>query len=781
MVTPRVPASSSVPGRLPPQPIPAADGSSSLKGFPLRNHPVIDNSTVGGQISAFLLASALAGALVAGLFIPGAVMAGTAVSGTSALFASLPSELEVERPAQSTKVLTADGKVIATFFAENRSSVPLAEMSPFIKDAVIAIEDSRFYEHGGVDSQGILRALASNLTTGARQGASTLTQQYVTNVINESLAAEGKDEQIVLNGQKRVGDKLREMKLAVALEKKFSKDQILEGYLNIVFFNRDAYGIEAAARYYYSTTAKELTLPQAALLAGLVNSPSFYDPATNPENSLARRNQVLASMLAQGKIQQAEYDAAVATGTDLRITPSRQGCASAELAPYFCSYISRLVLNDPLFGADETERERKLYRGGLTITTTLDSRLQSVAQAQVDSSAGENPDRWGAALVTVQPGTGKILAMAQNTVFLPQDGKFDTHLNFNVDKFDANGGDLNGAGGFQPGSTMKPFTFAQWLNEGKSITATVDASKRVYPIGFPWKSTCGKVLGAYSTAQKTAGRDAAEDLQNAEEGFYRSMPINYGLYNSINTATFASAAQLDFCGIQKVVDSVGVRNGLDGSPVNMHQVGNLLGAIGVSPLNMANAYATFANDGTYCAPIALTEVTTAEGDKLPVQEASCREVLKPEVARGVNYVLQDVLKRGSGVYITPKVQQAAPAAAKTGTSNNNGATWVVGYTSGLATASFFGDALEGQQRAGQNVTINGKFYKGIDGYMIAGPQWANYMSQIAGLYPAENFPAPPASMMNAQPSSPSPRTSEAPTNSAPSTPSTAASTPPADE
>lgn len=185
------------------------------------------------------------------------------------------------------------------------------------------------------------------------------------------------------------------------------------------------------------------------------------------------------------------------------------------------------------------------------------------------------------------------------------------------------------------------------------------------------------------------------------------MPVNYGLYNSINTATFASAAQLDFCGIQKVVDAVGIRNGLDGTPVNMHQLGNLLGAIGVSPLNMASAFATFANNGQYCAPRALQAVSAADGSQLPVPEASCREAVKPDVARGMNYVLQDVLKRGSGVYINPKIPSQIPVAAKTGTSNNNGATWVVGYTTGLATASFFGDALEGQQRAGQNVT-NGR-------------------------------------------------------------------------
>ena len=166
-------------------------------------------------------------------------------------------------------------------------------MSPYIKDAIIAIEDSRFYEHGGVDTTGILRALVST-ARGNKQGASTITQQYVNNVINASLEAEGKGDEVLLNGvNKGVGDKLREMKLAIALEKKFTKEQILEGYLNIVFFNRDAYGIEAASKFFFSTTAKDLTLPQAALLAGLVNSPSFYDPITNPENAKERRDLVL--------------------------------------------------------------------------------------------------------------------------------------------------------------------------------------------------------------------------------------------------------------------------------------------------------------------------------------------------------------------------------------------------------------------------------------------------------------------------------------------------------
>ncbi|HSO89968.1 MAG TPA: transglycosylase domain-containing protein [Arthrobacter sp.] len=695
-------------------------------------------------VLGYLTVSVICGILVASLVVPAVAGAGAALRESVGFFNGLPAELTVDPPSESTRLLTADGKTIATFYAENRVNVSLDQMSPHIKDAIVAIEDRRFHEHAGIDAQGILRALASNLTSGGRQGASTLTQQYVTNVLNESLVSADKGDRTVLNGQKSVGDKVREMRLALELEKKYTKDQILEGYLNIVFFSRDAYGIEAASRHFFSTTAKDLTLPQAALLAGLVKSPSFYNPAAYPENAIQRRNDVLDAMLDLGRISQAEHDAAAATGVDLTLNPGKQGCAGAEMAPYFCDYVSHLILNNPAYGVDLASRVRKLFRGGLTITTTLDSRLQQAAQAQVDATAGANPDKWGASMVSVGPGTGKVLAMAQNTVFLPEDGKFDTQLNFNVDSKDADGNDLNGAGGFEPGSTMKPFTLAEWLREGKSLADTVDASRRTYPLDFRWKSSCGKVLGAYNTREKNRG--AADDLQNNDAGYYRTMRVDYGLYNSINTATFAEAAQLDFCGIQKMVDAAGIHSGLDNAQVNMHQLGNLLGAIGVAPLVLANAFATFANDGKYCEPVAIVEVTDAAGQQLPAQTKSCRDAITPDVARGVNSVLQDVLKKGSGVYIKPKVHTRFPVAAKTGTSNSNGATWVVGYTSGLATASFFGDALEGQKRPGQNITVNGKFYKSIDGYMLAGPQWANYMTEVGGLYPAEAFPAPPESM-----------------------------------
>ena len=721
-------------------------------------NPLFDTATTLGKILGFLGVSAICGVLVAGLLVPAAAVSGSTASGSIEFFDTLPAELQVDPPSQSTKILAADGSVIATLFDENRTRVSLDQMSPYIKDAVVAVEDSRFYEHGGVDTTGILRALVST-ARGNKQGASTITQQYVNNVLNNNLAAEGKDADIKLNGvNKGVGDKLREMKLAIALEKKFTKEEILEGYLNIVFFNRDAYGIEAASRLFFSTSAKDLTLPQAALLAGVVNSPSFYDPVAHPDNAKTRRDLVLNLMLSHNKITQAEHDAAIATPVETKVTPARQGCAYAATAPYFCDYVLHLLLNDPAYGADADERYNKIYRGGLTITTTLDPNAQAVAQAQVDASAGANPDKWGAALVSVQPNTGKIINMAQNTIWFPADGKFQAEQNFSVDKLDANGNDLNGLGGAQPGSTMKPFTFAEYLNEGNSMNTVLNGAVRKYPQNFPWRNTCPTP----TTGWYDSNISGSTDLQNAEDGYYRSMTVLDGLANSINTMTFATAAKVDLCGIQKVVDAVGIHQGLpspDGPnpQIPMTTIGNLLGSKQTAPLTMASAFATFANDGKYCAPIAITAVTDQSGAQLPAQSTNCRDAIKPDVARGVNYALQEVLNRGSGSLIQPRISTKTnfPIAAKTGTSNMNESTWVVGHTTGLATAAWFGDPLGSQQRPGQNITVNGKFYKGIDGYMIAGPMFSQYMAQVAPAYGTNPFPAPPSNLV----SGPAPRPS----------------------
>lgn len=740
-----------------------------------RKNPLFDTATTLGKILGFLGVSAICGVLVAGLLVPAAAVSGSAASGSIQFFDTLPAELQVDPPSQNTTILAKDGSPIASIYAENRTKVPLDQMSPYIKDAVIAIEDSRFYEHGGIDTTGILRAIVST-ARGNKQGASTITQQYVNNVINESLVASGNDSDVKLNGvNKGVGDKLREMKLAIALEKKFSKEQILEGYLNIVFFNRDAYGIEAAAKFFFSTSAKDLTLPQAALLAGLVNSPSAFDPITNPDNAKVRRDLVLAAMVNQNKITKAEYDAAVATPVTTKVTPARQGCAYATMAPYFCDYVLHLLFNNPAYGDTQEERIKRVQRGGLTIRTTLDPTAQAVAQQQVDGTAGANPDKWGASITSVQPGTGQIVSMAQNTVWLPQEGKFDQTQNFNVDVLDANGNDLNGIGGFQPGSTMKPFTFAEWLNEGKSMNTTINASRRTYPQNFPWRNTCPTpVNGFYDKSVP-----GSFDLQNSDEGYYRNMTVLYGLMNSINTATFASASQVDLCGIQGIVDATGIHGGLpardengkitDPNPkVTMTTLANLIGSTQTAPLTMAAAFATFAADGKYCEPIAITSVKDQSGADLPAQSSNCKDAIKPEVARGVAYAMQEVLNAGSGSLIRPALstRNNFPVAAKTGTNDSNGSTWVVGYTTGLATASWFGDPLDNQLRPGRNITVNGKFYPSIDGYMIAGPQFTNYMLSVAPAYGTNPFQAPPSNLLGGaapqRTTTPAPTTQNAP-------------------
>jgi len=699
-----------------------------------------------GWFLGFIGVSALCGALVAGLMVPAAALAETAVTGsTAALSTNLPKDVFAAPPAQMTRVLAADGSQIATLFSENRTRITLDQMSPNIKNAIVAIEDYRFYQHGGIDPAGILRAAMID-AAGGHQGASTLTQQYVTNMLNENLIAQGKDAQVVLNGQKSMNKKIQEMKLAIGLEEQYSKDQILAGYLNVVGFNANAYGIQAASQYFFSVDAKDLTLPQAALLAGLVNGPSLYDPTVHPEASKSRRNLVLDAMLEHGYIDQRQHDDAVNTPIQLKVNPPKQGCAYASQAQYFCDYVLHQIENDPSYGATQDERDQKIMAGGLTIKTTLDPRLEGPAQTQVDATTGANPDKWGTSLVTIEPGTGKVLAMAQNSRKLPGEGTdFVSDYNFNVDSADAAGNSLGGVGGMQPGSTMKPVTLAAWLGEGKSTNQVVDASRRRYGINYPWKTTCHPVQGWFdSTVPQSA------DLQNDEPNWYRPMTVREGIYQSINTATFASLAGLnDVCDVQRAADAIGLHlgSGKD-EKIDLSTLGNILGSQNVAPMTMANAFATFAANGTYCAPMSITEVDDAQGNKIGGQTSSCQAgALKPDVAKAVTNVLQDVLTKGSGLLIPQKL--GVPDAAKTGTNEWNNQTWVVGYTKGLATASFFGDPFSGgPDRLGRNVTINGKFYPAVDGAFIAGPQWAQYMQAAVGLYDHGNFDAPPQNLIS---------------------------------
>jgi membrane peptidoglycan carboxypeptidase len=682
-----------------------------------RTFPFFDTATIRGKISALLGVSVLSGILVAGILVPPAALAAAGAESSLAVFDQLPDELEAGPLSQPSRILSADGELIATFYAENRVPVTLDRVSPHMQDAIIAVEDARFFDHDGVDPQGIVRAMLNNVRGGDQQGASTLTMQYVNNVLIDAGAAEGVSaDELTISGTKSITDKLREAKLALAVEDKYSKEEILEGYLNIVLFGGKAYGVEAAAQAYYGIPAAELNIAQSALFAGMVQSPNYYDPLTNPEAAKDRRDTVLKAMLDTGKITQAEYDQAVAADLGLDPQPVRSGCVAANFGDYFCSYVEHAIMQSDAFGATEEDRAKLLARGGLTITTTLDSRLQKAAQQQVEEQVPVgDPSGAGSTIVSVEPGTGRILAMAQNTNYSPEKGAGNTVLNLNADP--AMGGTPNG---FQPGSTMKPFTTVAWLESRRSLNQVIDASRTSYPAGYDWKARClpeGAEFDAWS-------------FQNAEPGFERSMTVGEGLTTSVNSATVAQAATLDLCDIRDAASRMGVHRAADGQPMDVTHPSFVLGSQEVSPLTMAAAYATFAVGGQYCPPIALTGVKDSQGNEYAVPGQSCAQATSPDVAAAVSSPLENLVKSSPGG-ISPI---GVPAAAKTGTTDKSEQTWTVGYTKGVATASWVGNWTD--HTSLNNVPINGVSRDYVDGATLAGAQWTDYMRTVAPLYAA---------------------------------------------
>ena len=708
-----------------------------------RKSPFFDTATTLGKIVEFFGISALCGVLAAGLLVPAAAAAGTAASGSLQFFDDLPSELQTDALSEPSKIFANDGSLIATLYAENRQPIKLDQVSPTMVDAMLAIEDDRFYEHGGVDLQGIVGALVSNFSSGTNRGASTITQQYVNNVIIDSNTQNGKE--VIFSGSedRKYGAKLREIKLAIAVEKQMSKDEILEGYFNIVPFSGTTFGVQAAAKYFFNVDASELNLPQAALLAGVVNGPTVYSPVANPENAIARRNVVLRAMLDKGRITQEEHDAAVATDLGLNVTPVPSNCTGAAQAPYFCDYVAHLVLNDEAFGATEADREKLLYRGGLSINTTLDPEIQNAAQNAINATA--NPDTTdaeiGHAMTSMEPGTGKILSMAQNTRYTPEAGQGNSVLNFNVDEYQD--GDpnkpLGGIGGFQPGSTYKPFTVAAWLDAGKTLNTTLNGSKRTYPAGYSWNASC-LPGGRY-------GIPAPWTPINYGDTNYKTTTVIDGLANSLNTITLAEINQLDLCKFQEMAFASGVHNGKSSSGTNemlgVNPPSSFGGGGDASPLSMATGFATFAAEGLKCEPIALESVTAADGREFTVPQQECTQVMKKEVAQGVNAATQQVMLKGSGYYL----QIGKPVAGKTGTNDYRSQTWFMGYTTGMVTASWLGNHVWGNEKGSmEGKQIGGVVYPEIDGSKIAGPSWKNFIEQIPDQYEANPFTAPPASI-----------------------------------
>ncbi|WJZ67490.1 transglycosylase domain-containing protein [Kocuria rosea] len=700
-----------------------------------RKNPAAQAPSALGNVVAFIATSVVAGIVAAGLLVPPAAATGLAANASIGWFKDLPAQMEAGPMSRASTVVARDGTEIATFYAQNRTPVSLDEMSPHMSAAILAIEDRDFYEHGGVDLGGILRALGNNIIRpDARQGASTITQQYVNNLLIDSQVRAG-EEATTIGADKGYTDKIKEIKLALSMEQELSKDEILEGYLNMVLFGGQNYGVEAAAQYYWGIPASDLSISQSAVLAGMVQSPNYYDPAANPEAATERRNIVLDTMLTTGAITQEEHATAAAEPIEVDPNPTNSGCTAAEIAPYFCDYVENSILQDSAFGETPEERLKTLQLGGLTITTTLDVEAQRVAEESVNETQprDDNPDNVSTALVSLEPTNGDIVAMAQNTYYSTGEGSSNTTYNFNVDSW------MGGAGGFQVGSTYKPLTYAAWIDAGNGAEDEIDATRTKWPADHRWKASC--LERGYKIEPGNNGEGF--EIQNAESGYTREMEADFGLYNSINTAIYAMAEDLDLCDIGEISESLGIVNGKNGEPVDTTVLASLLGgSVDISPMTMARAYSAFANRGEMCEPRALERVVDYTGKEYDIPETSCERVISEDVADGVNFALNQTLIRGSGWQ--REIGLPGASAAKTGTTDNSTQTWMIGYTRGLATASWVGN-YEFGSRSLNGLSIGGERTEGddwVDGSTYAGGQWQRFMEEVARDYDTDEFEEP---------------------------------------
>ena len=667
----------------------------------------------------FVLLAGIGGLLTAGLFLPLAAGSSAMTSGTVKIFEELPDELEPGPLSQQSILLDKKGKKITNFFAENRLVVPLSKISLHMQNAAIAIEDKRFFSHGGVDAEGLTRALLVNaLQPEQQQGASTLTQQYVKNVLIEQAVRE--DDRLAL-GEARENSyerKLREAKLAVAIEKKMSKFEILERYLNIAQFGSSVYGVETAARYYFSKSAADLEPVEAALIAGVTKAPNRYDPTGGEENlkfATTRRNTVLDQMYQQGYIDKAEHTEARQTPVEdtLDVTPSKNSCEAAGNSGFFCDYVTKVILTDPVFGETEAERRDLLLRGGLTIHTTLDSKMQKVANKELRNTLpAKDPTGLADAMVSVEPKTGNIRVMAQNRKFVANGDKVkkgQTTVNYSADQ--AHGG----SAGFSAGSTYKAFVLAEWLRNGRSLSDKVSANKKKWE-WTDWTASCKSMQGTDTWEPGNVDAEAAGNITVLDATAL-----------SVNTAYVDMLSQLDLCKVADTAELVGLRQSITAQAGKPEIVPSMvLGSQNTSPLSLASAYATFASDGKYCSPVAITKITGADGEELELPESNCRQVLDSSTTSGVTHALQAVLKKG-GAYNSALAGER-PAAGKTGTSQSNEHTWFVGYTPQLSTAVWLGHPDRSESM--QNITINGTWHEYVYGSTLAAPTWKRFMDQV---------------------------------------------------
>jgi membrane peptidoglycan carboxypeptidase len=667
-------------------------------------------------------AGLISGVVVAAAAYPIAAVGGLGAKAGADAIDALPANLIIPPLAQTTYVYANDGKTLLTeFYDEDRTFTPIARMSPYIQQAIIASEDSRFFDHNGVDIHGVARAFVANdQAGGVSQGASTLTMQYVRNALRDGAPTP----QAALDAtEQTAGRKLREMKLALELEHKMTKTQILEGYLNLAYFGHRAYGVRAAADIYFSTTPDKLTLTQAAMIAGLVQAPSTYDPAsTNQTQALSRRNYVIDRMRQLGYVSDAEAAAAERTPIKLNLNTPPNECVSVAKAHndwgYFCDVFKQWWLRQTAFGATPSDRLDSLRRGGWRITTSIDPRIQNIAMSSVLHSKGRNSP-FALGQVLIEPGTGRLKAMAVNRTYsldqshnaLSTNGvKRNRGVKSNYPNTVAmldGGGDLPG---YQAGSTFKLFTMLAALDMGYTLNMSFYAPetyRSIYLAGWG-PASCG---GGHWCPQNASGVDTG--THNMWSGFGMSVNTYWvqveQKIGSENAVEMAQRMGIHFrTPIDQLLASKQKRAGWGAFT---------LGVADVQPLEVANAFATVAAEGVYCEPLPVKAITgpdgkpammKSNGEMVEVAAPRCHRVFSKDVARAATDAARCVTGYGaarggckgpvtaSGVY----QNVGRPIAGKTGTTDNNRTAWFSAFTPQLAGSAFIADPDSAQHAAG---------------------------------------------------------------------------------
>ncbi|QWC84547.1 transglycosylase domain-containing protein [Nocardioidaceae bacterium] len=621
----------------------------------------------------------------------------------------LPAVLPDQPLPRRSVILAADGSRIGEFYSENRVLVPLSQVPEHVQDALLAIEDARYYDHHGVDLRGTVRAAANNVLTDSVQGGSTITQQYVKQVLFNAATDEAERDEVT--SQSSYLRKLREARLATALEDRLTKQQILEGYLNIAYFGDGAYGIGAAARHYFGVGVSELTVEQGALLAGIVRNPSAYDPTDNPDEAVTRRNVVLTRMNELGDLDDAELQTALEAPLRLDVTEPDNGCTDARY-PFFCQWVYQQLQDDPAFGKTPAARERLLYQGGLTVRTSLDPKAQRLAQRSVDDALGRD-NRVAAASVTVEPGTGEVVAMATNRTFGQNARRNQTEVLLPV------------VPAFQPGSNMKPFTLAAALEEGYDLSTVYNAPAAYAPSGFNYPPGGFKNSGSAASGPLTA----AQAVWRSSNTFFVHLETQVGVLDVADMAERLGITSLPRTGERAI------------GPADAALT---LGVYEVSPLELAGAYATFAASGVHCIPHGIVSVTVNDDEALPVPDPECRQAIPAGVADTMASIMQGTIDGPDPARTAAALSLGRPAGGKTGTTQNNAAVWFSGFTPQYATSVWVGDPRGGFAYPLQNFTAYGQFVSRAYGSTVAGPIWQRIMLGIHEGLPVKQFAPPDA-------------------------------------